>query len=315
MDIDIHTLSSMLVLTAIILLVASLRRFGMFGSDSGTLFASLITQLTLPALIFYALSHAALEWKYLLVTGLMLAGELLLSVLAWGAGRVMGLSAPQTGSFVLAAVFGSSALLGYALVAELFGSNPAAMAEASLVSELGVGLPLFTLGAMIAMHYGSQKMPGSGGAGAAAFFRSPIFIAIVGGSAWSVAGLPVTGMVVAPLFEAVQIVANANTLLVTLLVGVTLGFDRLREIAGIAVAVLLLKLVASPLLIAFPAHYMALEAWQLQVLVIESAMPSAMLSVAFAKRYGCDVRLASQLVFATLLGSMVTVTVMMRLLG
>lgn len=71
----------MLVLTAIILIVASLRRFGMFGSDSGTLFASLIRQLTLPALIFYALSHAALEWKYLLVTGLMLAGELLLSVL------------------------------------------------------------------------------------------------------------------------------------------------------------------------------------------------------------------------------------------
>ncbi|MHC3995182.1 AEC family transporter [Thiomicrolovo sp. ZZH C-3] len=313
MEIYLHTLSSMLVLTGIIVLIASLRRSGMFSPDNGTLFASLITQLTLPALIFYALSHAALEWKYLLITGLMLAGELLLFALAWGAGRAMGLSAPKMGSFILASVFGSSALLGYALVAEVFGKNAEAMAEASLVSELGVGLPLFTLGAMIAMHYGSKKAPGSGGAGA--FFRSPIFIAIVAGSAWSVAGLPVTGMVAAPLFDAVQIVAKANTLLVTLLVGVTLGFDRLRAIAGIAAVVLLLKLVASPLLIALPAHYFALEPWQLQVLVIESAMPSAMLSVAFAKRYGCDVQLASQLVFATLIGSMVTVTVMMRLLG
>ncbi|WP_345972357.1 AEC family transporter [Sulfurimonas diazotrophicus] len=315
MDIYVHTLSSMLVLTCIILLVAYLRRSGMFSPDHGTLFASLITQLTLPALIFYALSHAALEWKYLLVTGLMMAGEMLLFMLAWGVSSVMGLSAPKTGSFILAAVFGSSTLLGYALVAELFGKNAEAMAEASLVSELGVGLPLFTLGAMIAMHYGGKKASGSGGAGALAFFRSPIFIAIAAGSAWSVAGLPVTGMAVLPLFDAVQIVAKANTLLVTLLVGVSLGFDRLREIAGIAAAVLVLKLVASPLLIALPAHYVALEAWQLQVLVIESAMPSAMLSVAFAKRYGCDVALASKLVFATLLGSMVTVTVMMRLLG
>ncbi|WP_345985114.1 AEC family transporter [Sulfurimonas sp. HSL-1656] len=157
MDIYLHTLSSMLVLTAIILLVTYLRRSGMFTSDNGTLFASLITQLTLPALIFYALSHAALEWKYLLVTGLMLAGELLLFVLAWGAGRVMGLSAPKMGSFILASVFGSSALLGYALVAEVFGKNAAAMAEASLVSELGVGLPLFTLGAMIASTTAAKK--------------------------------------------------------------------------------------------------------------------------------------------------------------
>lgn len=315
MDIYAHTLSSLLILAFLILLVAALRHAGVLSTENGALFANLVTQLTLPATIFHALSHAVLEWKYLTITGLMLTGELLLFFLAWAAGRKLALSAAGMGSFILVSVFGSSALLGYALVAEVFQNNAGAMAEASLISELGVGLPLFTFGAMIAMHYGHKKAQRAEAGGAAAFFRSPIFMAIVAGSAWSLAGLPLHGMVIEPLFNAVHVIAQANTLLVTLLVGVTLGFDRLKAIAGIAAVVLLLKLVASPLLVAVPARCFVSEPWQLQVLVIESAMPSAMLSVAFARRYGCDVQLASKLVFATLIGSMVTVTVMMRLLG
>lgn len=248
-----------------------------------------------------------------MITGLMLIGELVVFFLARESGRRLGLTRAQTGSFILAAVFGSSALLGYALVGEVFPHDAGAMAEASLVSELGVGLPLFTLGAMIAMQYGDKQA--QAGPGALAFFHSPMFIAIAVGSAWSMAGLPVTGAAIDPLFDAVHIVAKANTLLVTLLVGVTLGFDRFKEIAGVVVVALVLKLIVSPLLIAFPASYLALESWQMQVLVIEAAMPSAMLGVAFAKRYGCDVRLASKLVFATLIGSMVTVALMLRLLG
>ncbi|WP_294956080.1 AEC family transporter, partial [Sulfurovum sp.] len=58
---------------------------------------------------------------------------------------------------------------------------------------------------------------------------------------------------------------------------------------------------------------MSLENWQLQVLLLEAAMPSAMLSVVLTQQYGCDAKLAAKLIFITLIGSLVTVAIMINL--
>jgi len=311
-----HTLSSIVVLGTIVLLVVFLRRRGVVREENAALFAALITRLTLPALIFFALSHSVLEWKYLMMTGVMFAGELAVFVLARLTGGLLGLSSAQMGSFLLASVFGSSALLGYALIVQVFPGDANVLAEATFISELGVGLPLFTFGVMIAIYYGS----GSEGMGfalkrAAGFFRSPIFAAIVAGSAWSLLELPLDGAVIGPVFDAVRIVGKANTLLVTLLVGVTLHFNAFGSVLPLVAAAVILKLGLEPAAVAALAGWSVPQPWQLQVLVIESAMPSAMLGVALAKQYGCDTPLASRLVFATLAASVVTVGGMLRVLG
>ena len=316
MSIYTQTLGSTVVLAAIILLIVALRGRGVPDASQGGLFADLVTKLTLPAMIFYALAHATLEWKYVTIVLIMFAGEMVLLAVARIVGAFLRLAPEQMGAFLLASVFGSSALLGYALVAQVFPHDSEAMAEAAFVSELAVGLPLFTVGVFIAMYYGQKASRRSDIFGSIlAFFRSPIFVAIVAGTLWSILELPLGGAVMRPFFDAVHIVAQANTLLVTLLVGVSLRFDSFRQILGIAAAAVVIKLGLTPLVCTLPAAYLGLEAWQLQVLLIESAMPSAMLSVALAKRYGCDAALASKLVFATLLFSTVSVAVMMRLIG
>ncbi|MCF6177272.1 MAG: AEC family transporter [Victivallaceae bacterium] len=43
------------------------------------------------------------------------------------------------------------------------------------------------------------------------------------------------------------------------------------------------------------------------MMVIEAAMPSAALATVFAKRYNCDAELASILVFATFISSILTI--------
>jgi predicted permease len=60
---------------------------------------------------------------------------------------------------------------------------------------------------------------------------------------------------------------------------------------------------------------MTLESWQMQVLILEASMPSAMLSVVLANRYGCDAELAAKLVFATLIASLFTATLVLWVLG
>jgi len=293
-----------------------LRRRGIVPEQSGALFADLITRVSVPALIFHALAHATLTWRYMAMTGALVVTEAVMFVLAWMVAYALGLSRAQKGSFLLVSIFGSSALLGYALIAQLFPDNAGALAEGGVLSELGVGLPLFTAGVMIARYYGSGEanrldaLKRAGG-----FFRSPIFAAIVAGTLWSLWQLPVNGMLVTTLFHGVELAAGANTLLVALLVGVSLHPQGVGGVWSLAAASALMKLLLLPLLGIAVAGYFVEHAWQSEVLVLEAAMPSAMLSVAFAHRYGCDAALASRLVFLSLLLSLLTLPLTLYFLG
>jgi predicted permease len=316
MNVYLHTLISILVLALVILLVVYLRKRGMLRQENGTLFSQLVMQVTLPALIFEALARSTFEWRYLLLFLFMFGSEMVLLMIAWGAGRLMKLTSAQMGSFLLVSAFGSSALLGYAVIIELFPGDSAALAEAAFVSELGVGLPLFTIGVMIAIHYGSStKEAGGLLKGTLLFFRSPIFLSIVAGLLWSLSPFGTKGDLITPFFDAIGIIAKSNTFLVALTVGVLLQFSSLRPIIWIVLTVIVIKLILSPLIVYMPANMMTLEHWQMQVLILEAAMPSAMLSVVLARRYGCDAELAAKLVFATLVASLLTATLVLWILG
>ena len=80
---------------------------------------------------------------------------------------------------MLTTTFGSSALLGYALISQTFPDNAAALAEAVVISEVGVAPALFTVGVMVAMYYGQAQVSGRERLSAAlGYFRSPIFWAM-----------------------------------------------------------------------------------------------------------------------------------------
>ncbi|MDZ7742572.1 MAG: hypothetical protein U5Q03_12675 [Bacteroidota bacterium] len=51
--------------------------------------------------------------------------------------------------------------LGYAIIKQIYADNPDALADAVIVSELGVAIPLFTLGVFIANLFCSTfRKPG-----------------------------------------------------------------------------------------------------------------------------------------------------------
>ena len=310
----LHTFTSILILAVIILLVVWLRKVSILREENGVLFSKLVTQVTLPALIFDALAKSSFEWQYVLLFVYMFITELLLLAIGWVIGKLINLTSEQMGSFLLVSAFGSSALLGYVLIAELYPHNTAALTEGTFISELGVGLSLFTIGVMIIMHYGHEEQTANSSLhGALQFFKSPVFIAIVLGLLWSFSPLGSKGILLTPIFEATHLIAKANTFLVALTVGVLLNFTSLRKITSIALAAVTIKLLLSPLLIYLPVSMLSLEGWQLQVLLLEAAMPSAMLSVVLAKQYGCDAKLAAQLVFITLFVSLFSVPLMINL--
>jgi predicted permease len=309
------TVSSVIVLVAIILIAVFLKHLKLIRSEHAPVFSKLVTTLTLPALIFHSLAHATLYWEYVLLALVMVGAEVLSLILAWLIGKRLRLESPQLGSFMLVSGFGSSALLGYALIGQIFPGNTAAITEAVLITEVGVGPALFTIGTMIAMYYGSNGADTRARIMAAlGFFKSPICCAVVAGIAWTSLDLPVRGMILDPVFQSLQILSSANTLMVALTVGVVLQFSEMRAVMTMAFFACLLKLVLKPVMVWLPTLAMDLHTWQVEILVLEAAMPSALLTVVLANTYGCDARLASKLVFATTMAGIATIIVMFRLL-
>lgn len=307
---------SIAILMGVILIAVLLRSRGLVKEEQGTLFANLVTRVTLPALVFSSLSHAILYPEYALLALLMVAAELVCVVLAWVVGRRLHLENAQMGAFILVSAFGSSSFLGYALISQVFPGNIDAMTEAVIISEVGLVPVLFTVGTMVAIYYGKSDLDSKGRLLATTeFFKSPLFFSLIAGVCWSMLHLPVEGKLLTPIFHFLDVLSSANTFLVAMTVGVLLHFSGMRRIVWVVIFVVLIKLILKPLIVWVPSLAMDLQDWQVQVLVLEAAMPSALLTVVFAKTYGCDAGLASKLIFATLLLSSISIITMFALLA
>ena len=308
-------ITSIVMLVALICFAALLRRLGVLKEEHGPIFGNLVTKVTLPSLIFVTLVKTEIPASEALLALIMVGAELASLGLAWLAARGLKLGKPQTGAMMLTAGFGSSSLLGYPLISHLFADNPAAITEAVIISELGVGPLLFTLGTFIAIYYGSAQVSARDRLRTAMkFFYSPIFISVVLGILAAVFGLPWKSPEFKPVIDTIGFLAEANTFAVVLTVGLLSQFSGVSKIILPAAVVVGLKLILKPMLVWLPIQGMDLAAWQAQVLILEAAMPSAMLSVALSASYGCDARLASKLVFTTSVACSVTLMLMFNLL-
>jgi len=299
---------SIAVLVAMILMGTLLRRIGMFKDEHGAFFARMVTDVTLPALIFLALSKNPIELNQLLPPAALIAAELATGCLAWFLGKAFRLSNPKLGALILASMFGSSAFLGYAVIKDLFHGNSKALAEAAMISELGVGLLIFTLGVAIAIRFGSNKATWKDFMKPVlAFFKSRICFAVIAGIVAANVGLPEKNIVCDSIIKILETIASANTLMVTMTIGIMLKFHDLRKAIPVVILACLLKLVAQPAAAGFLADTMHFNQSFRDIVVIEAAMPSAALAAVFAKRYQCDGELASILVFATFISSIFTI--------
>lgn len=316
MSFDQTVVESVAALIGMIFLGMGLRHFGILKEEDGGLFARLITQYTLPALIFLSLSTSSIDFRKLLLAVVMIVAQLLCALLAWLVSGLLHLSRARKGALILGSTFTSSGFLGYALVEEIYTNNSAALADAAIVSELGVATMIFTFGVLIAIYFGTTDLSkAEKRKECLAFFRSPIFIALVLGMLMSFVPMPKNNWALDTIYRVLRISSSANTLLVTLTIGVMMHFKDFRTVWLIVLLACFIKLFLQPLfafgqstLFGFP------PVWH-QIVVLEASMPTAALSAVFAKRYGCDAELTSILVFTTFISSILTIVTMVWLLG
>jgi hypothetical protein len=299
----------------VVVLGVFLKRWKILKQDDGPYFARLLTKVILPAVIFSQLSvHRVNSEQLLLVLSMFIAGCVSLA-LAWMAGRIINAPRPTIGALMITSAFGSSSLLGYPLVKYVFPDSPQAMTDVVLLSELGVGLPIFTICPLVAMHFGTSKM--SMGAIWRTFLdylRSPIFISVVLGVGASFLGIPVEHPSIAPFYQALGMINGALVFFASLILGLQLKVKSVRGILPLFLISVVVQIVLQPFMAIGCANIFNLGLEQKQVLVFICLMPSAVLGPVFATQYDSDGETAATLAFANIVSSAVLIPLMFTVL-
>lgn len=305
-------IQSMAVIIGLILVVLLLRYKSVITIQQKPVFGRLVTDFTLPALIFTSLSRQPLAKDELLAVGAMMISLLVCMMLAWLVGRALKLESRTLGAFILVASFGSSSTLGYALVSQAFSGQPAILAEAVIISEIGVGILIFTVGVAVAMYFGRPE-GSSLTSGLKAFLISPIFIALILGLAIAQFNLTLTGPAATIAFRILDLIGESLPIFVALTIGLMLRPIPLRSLSYIIIAAAVIKLIAKPLIAFTIAETEFFPSMETEILLIETAMPSGTVAAVLADRYGCDGATASALVVATYGLSLLTIPLIMLL--
>ncbi len=309
-------LQSLAIIVGLILISLLLRKKSIISEEQRPVFGKLVTDFALPALIFSGLAKQSFESDELVAVGIMAVALLICMFMGWAIGRALGLKAGQLGAFILIAAFGSSSTLGYALISQAFPNDPETLAEAVVISELGVGILIFTVGVAVAIYFG-QGAGGSLTSGLRTFLKSPIFISLILGLAFSFLKPsptnPALNTVLDLIFRMLDVIGGSLVIFVAIAIALMLKPIPARELGRLIVAVALIKLIAKPLIAFAMAETELLPMTVTEILLIEAAMPSGTVAAVLADRYGCDGSIASALVIATYGLSLVTIPIILLL--
>lgn len=314
MNLSLSVVSFVGMFVIMILAAILLRRSNLLPAGNAKVLSTLLMNALLPAHIFSSIASSQLQTPELLAAGVILVSETVTGYTAFCIGRwVLRLDRGAIGALVLAAMFGSSGLLGNTLVKILFANNPAMISVSTVISSIGIGVPLNTIGILIAMYFGTRDTTETPVTIVKRLLVEPCMVAIYAGLTWAMLGWPTSGFVTDMLFGACTISSAALPFCSAFLVGMTLEVPRIGKDAAVITAGLILALIVEPLVAAYLLELFPFAPETRVITLLFASMPASPLSVVMAVRYGCDAELASKLVTATLIVSAITLPIIAML--
>ncbi len=272
-----------------------LRKTGFLGRPDVGVLNKIIIYVTLPALIFLAVQRAHLTFGLARVPLFAVAVMLLCLGLAYAAGRLLKLPPALMGAFLLLASMGNTGYLGFPLTIGLFGQGNLVK---SVFYDFGTVTLLFSLGVIIAETYGDADHKSSA---FKEFILFPSILALAAGLVMNPLPLP------AFFITTLEYISLATIPLIMLTVGLTLEGKKLGAYAAPLTAVIVIKLLLSPLIALMIGRVGGLSGVDLGIIVLEASMPTVMLSLVVGLKYELDVEFISLAIVVSIIISLVTI--------
>lgn len=217
-------------------------------------------------------------------------------LLAWARGA----SRAERGAMILAAGYSNVTYLGLPLLTAVYGATGASVA---IQYDLLASTPLlFSLGVLIAAHFGSRPGPDGKLQPLATLLRVPALWALASASALTGLGVTPPGVIAAAL----DLLAAPVTPLMLITLGLALRLEPQALRPRLTLPVSAITLVLVPALALVLSRQLIDDPIAQVGTVLEAAMPSMVFGVVLCERYGLDASLYANIVTVTTLLSLAT---------
>ena len=266
---------------------------------------TMVLNVFLPALTFNVLSRAPVSMDLVAIPAIAMVTALGSFAIAWvvyARGLRSKLQPPAIGALLLASTFCNATYLGLPVVTSVVGIDYARVAI--LFDLLGMSIILFTVGTVICVEYGTRGERHTMAEGIKQVLTLPPFIAAVVGLAVNVSGIPIPEFVMDFTRVAGQVVAPV----MLFSIGLALKVPKLSTLPLLTPS-LLIKLVVAPAIGYGLIGLLISDAPTARATLLEAAMPTMVLTIVFAERYGLDEELLAQAILFSTVVSMVTLPI------
>ncbi len=261
-----------------------------------------------PALVFDSLVASDVSGEVFgQIALVIIAITLVLWALAAGLARLLRLEGPTQAAFLVAVVLMNAGNFGLPL--SLFAFGEAGLARATLY---------FAVSAMLSASLGvylNARGQLSPWAALKRVFGMPLTYAAALGLALNLTHLAVPE----PLLKSIHLLGQASVPVMLAVLGVKLAgtFRRERSAFNLPAlgAVAVLRLLVAPALAWLAAMAIGLSDLALDAAVLQSAMPTAVITTILSTEFDSDPPFAALCVLVTTLGSLVTVTLLLNVLS
>jgi len=263
---------------------------------------AMVLNVFLPALTFKVLSQAPVNADLIAIpaVAIITAGaSMLLAWLVYARLLRRRLQPPAIGAMIVASTFCNATYLGLPVVSSVVGADYARVAI--LFDLLGMSLVLFTVGTVLCVEYGTRGERHTVWEGIRQVLRLPPFLAALLGLAVNLSGLGVPTWLLQATTVAGQVVAPA----MLFSIGLALGVPRLSMVPALTPA-LVIKLIVAPVVGSLAIGLLLTDVPTARATLLEAAMPTMVLTIVFAERYGLDEELLAQAILFSTVLSMIT---------
>lgn len=300
----VSTVSSIFLL---LFLGYAMKKARVLRAEDTDLLNTIVLYLTLPAFIFETVHgyHQPLPWSMVKIPIIGFAMIAVVLFVTYLIGRAMKLDRPTLGAMILVAGFGNTGFLGYPVTQAAF-HNQGALVTSVLYDNLGMALPLYVVGTMIAAGFAGEK------ASARQILKMLMLPTML---CLPVALLMRPMTVPAPIMNAIHYLASGTVPLVMISIGLSLTAKSLKGYVAPTIVVCVLKLAVLPFISYYAYGVVGVTGITHQAGVLEAAMPTAAMSCVVAMKFGANGRFAAAVIFVTTLLSIFTIPAVLLILG
>lgn len=286
----------------LVILGMFLRKVGMINEQFVKLTSYFIFNVSLPVFVFLKLYNTELVETFdLSFVLLIIIGTFLIFGISWIIAAKVAPKPEDKGVFIQGAFRSNYAIVGFAIILNIFGEE--ALAKASLL--IAFVIPVYNLFSVFALTMSQHS-------GEKIFIRTlkelalnPLVLGVVAAVPFSLAKIEIPEMLKVT-GEHLSVIALPLALIS---IGGSLNLAAVKKASYLSIYSSVLKIVLFPTLMTVIAYYLGFTGFELGIIFIIFGCPTAIASFVMAAAMKGNIELAGNIVVISTLGSIITITI------